>query len=245
MTNVAVIPARGGSKSLPRKNLAELQGHPLIAYSIDTALKLNWVDRVIVSTDDMEIRDCAIAYGSEVIIRPSSFAQDLSRDHELLLHILETDAALGEEDDIIFLRPTHPIRNPETISRAKSDFDQNRHNYSALRSLKRSQEIVFKTWAVRDNREAIPAFNKDITTVGDPANAPRQILPQTFYQDGYVEILPFATVKKFNNTSGDKILPFIIDEYSPDIDYLSDINQISEFLSGSSLPDWFSFPKKK
>lgn len=245
MTTVAIIPARGGSKSVPRKNLIDLHGHPLIAYTIDAARKCVCVDRVIVSTDDLEIHDYAIAYGSEVIMRPPELAQDLSRDHGLLLHILETDNHLSEEDDLVFLRPTHPIRNPETIYRAKLDFERNRNQYSSLRSMKRSQEIVFKTWAIGENRQAVPAFNKEITSVNDPANAPRQILPQTYYQDGYVEVLPFKTVTTFNNTSGEKVLPFIINEYSHDIDYLSDINQIAEYLSGPNLPDWFSFPKKK
>lgn len=244
MATVAVIPARGGSKSVPRKNLIELHGHPLVAYTIDAALKTGAIDRVIVSTDDLEIRQYSEAYGAEVVLRPSDLAQDQSRDHGLILHLLERDKNLSVDDYLVFMRPTHPIRNPKTIEKAIALYQLNEREYTSLRSMKKCQEIIFKTWAIGTHGEAIPAYNSQITNVDDPSNAPRQILPQTYYQDGYVEVLKFKTVMTYNNTSGSNVLPFIIDEYSHDIDYFDDLKQISEYLSGPDLPDWFSFPRK-
>lgn len=245
MASIAVIPARGGSKSVPRKNLVNLLGHPLIAYSIDAALKCKRIDRVIVSTDDEEIADNAFKYGAEVVRRPAEFATDDARDDGLILHILQVHPNIGTDDKLVFLRPTHPIRNPNTITAAQEHFDRNSSEFSSLRSMKSSQEIVFKTWGLAKDGSAIPAFNPHLTQVEDPSNAPRQILPPTFYQDGYVEVLPFSTVIDFGNTSGPKVLPFLIDEFSHDIDYLSDLEQISRYLMSSELPSWFSYPKQR
>jgi N-acylneuraminate cytidylyltransferase len=245
MASIAVIPARGGSKSIPRKNLIDVLGHPLISYTIDSALKCKSIDRVIVSTDDPEIARCAIMYGSEVVIRPTEYAKDTSRDDGLILHILRKFPEISQSDKVIFLRPTHPIRNPETIKKAQEKFEAGYQKFSSLRSMKLSNEIVFKTWGITEGGSAIPAFNSDLTEVEDPSNAPRQVLPPTYYQDGYVEILPFETVVKFSNTAGPRVLPFIIDEYSHDIDYLSDLQQIISYLNSGNLPEWFSFPAKK
>lgn len=245
MTSIAVIPARGGSKSVPRKNLVGLSGHPLLSYSIDVAFKCPLIDRVIVSTDDQEIAECSKRYGAEVVIRPSNLAEDYSRDGELVLHLMEVLKEISPSDRLVFLRPTHPIRNPETITRAQKLYEENSLKYSSLRSMKRSQEIIFKTWGIAEDGSAIPAFNPKLSLVEDPCNAPRQILPATFYQDGYVEVLPFATVMKYGNTSGARVFPFIIDEYSHDIDYVDDLNSIQRYLSMKDLPEWFSFPKQK
>lgn len=245
MASIAIIPARGGSKSVPRKNLVNLQGHPLIAYSIDAALKCKSIDRVIVSTDDEEIANYALKYGSEVVLRPAELATDDARDDGLILHILQVHPDIRADDKLIFLRPTHPIRNPDTITAAQKHFETNSSEFSSLRSMKSSQEIVFKTWGIAKDGSAMPAFNPRLTQVEDPSNAPRQILPQTFYQDGYVEVLTFSTVIEFGNTAGPKVLPFLIDEFSHDIDYLSDLEQISKYLTGSQLPDWFSFPVQR
>ena len=245
MASIAVIPARGGSKSVPRKNLMDLLGHPLISYSIDSALRCKSIDRVIVSTDDHEIAECARKYGAEVVIRPSELAGDASRDDGLLKHILQVLPEISPLDTLIFLRPTHPIRNPETIAKALKLFEENCQEYSSLRSMKSSQEIVFKTWGIAQDGSAMPAFNPHLTEVQDPSNAPRQVLPPTYYQDGYVEVLPFSTVTDFGNTAGPRVLPFIIDEFSHDIDYLSDMQQIAEYLTLSTLPEWFSFPNPR
>jgi hypothetical protein len=111
--------------------------------------------------------------------------------------------------------------------------------------MKSSQEIVFKTWGLAKDGSAMPAFNPQLTEVEDPCNAPRQTLPATFYQDGYVEVLPFSTVINCGNTAGPKVLPFLIEEFSHDIDYLSDLEAISKYLMSSELPPWFSYPKQR
>ena len=85
---IAIIPARGGSKSVPRKNLQDLGGRPLISYSIDAAFRCESIHQVYVSTDDLEIAQVSKSYGAKVLNRPQSMATDTSRDDELLKHAI-------------------------------------------------------------------------------------------------------------------------------------------------------------
>lgn len=88
--NIAIIPARGGSKRIPRKNIKEFHGKPMIAYSIETALESNCFDKVIVSTDDAEIAEVAIKYGAEVpFIRPANIADDYATTLDVVKHAVE------------------------------------------------------------------------------------------------------------------------------------------------------------
>lgn len=242
---LVVIPARGGSKSIPRKNLAPLLGIPLVAYTIDTALKLDFVDRVIVSTDDPEIEFESLRFGSEVIRRSSDISGDLSRDGELLLQILQECKSVSEQDMVLFLRPTHPVRKPETVKKAYRHLMNSKIEVDSLRSMKRNREVIFKSWGIGEDGLALPAYNPKLTSLHDPCNSPRQILPMTYYQDGYVDIFPFSTVSKFRNTSGNKVLPFLIDEFSEDIDNFEELERIENHLKRGNLPEWFAIPKPK
>ena len=240
---IGIIPARGGSKSLPRKNLQILMGIPLIAFTIQSALDSKKIDEVYVSSDDSEILDISKKFGAKIIRRPSQISGDFSRDSELLEHAITTELKDMSMDSLItFLRPSHPIRNPNTIDKAISIF-QSSEKFDSLRSMKTASEIPFKMWRIDETGVAINVTdNKAIDTI-DPCNAPRQLLPTTYYQDGYVDIFPFETIIKFGNTSGTKILPFIINEFSQDIDTYSDLKIIIEKLSSAKPPEWFKMPK--
>ncbi|MFZ6019832.1 MAG: cytidylyltransferase domain-containing protein, partial [Chloroflexota bacterium] len=110
---LAIIPARGGSKGIPRKNIRNFAGHPLIAYSIAAALQSRRITRVIVSTDDPEIAEVARAYGAEVpFLRPAELAQDSTLDLPVFQHALAwlTANEAYAPDVVVQLRPTSPIR---------------------------------------------------------------------------------------------------------------------------------------
>src|SRR5687767_14237993 len=112
----AVIPARGGSKGVPRKNLRSVSGVPLIAYSIKAALKTPSIERTIVSTDSPEIADVAKNLGADVpFFRPEEISQDRSTDYEFVAHMLEwlqnNEGKIPSQ--IVHLRPTTPLRDPE------------------------------------------------------------------------------------------------------------------------------------
>ena len=113
---IAVIPARGGSKGVPGKNIKLLAGRPLIAHTIDQASSVPELDRVVVSTDDREIRATALALGTEVIDRPADLATAEARTETALLHALDALAKRGEQFDyIVVLEPTSPFRSPDLI----------------------------------------------------------------------------------------------------------------------------------
>lgn len=116
---IAVIPARGGSKGVPKKNLHPLAGRPLIAHAIEAAKQSKYVERVIVSTDDQEIARIAADEGAEVIMRPAELATDEAPTEAALLHVVETlKAAEGYEVKVVVtLEPTSPLRTPELINR--------------------------------------------------------------------------------------------------------------------------------
>lgn len=118
MTTVcAIIPARGGSKGLPRKNVLPLAGKPLIAHTIEAARAARAVGRVIVSTDDAEIRDIAVRYGAEVVLRPPELAGDTASSESAILHVLEhLKLTEGVVPDLLaFLQCTSPLTLPEDI----------------------------------------------------------------------------------------------------------------------------------
>ncbi len=101
----AVIPARGGSKGVPRKNIKLLQGHPLISYSIVACKMSCLIDRVVVSTDDDEIAEVAKSYGAEILKRPEEYSQDNSTDWQVINHFFQS----YDVDDVVYLRPTTPL----------------------------------------------------------------------------------------------------------------------------------------
>jgi CMP-N-acetylneuraminic acid synthetase len=121
---ICFIPARGGSKSIPRKNIKLLNGKPLIAYSIESALKAKL--RTIVSTDDIEIAKVAVKYGAEVMIRPDNLAQDETSMYEVLKS--EIPKLKGKIDAVLLLQPTSPLRTDKQIKDAIERFDSDKED---------------------------------------------------------------------------------------------------------------------
>jgi len=115
---LGVIPARGGSKGIPRKNIRPIAGKPLIAWTIEAAAKSKYMDRFIVSTEDDEIKKVSEKFGAEVVARPQSLASDTASTLSVLEHILSKIPA----DTIVLLQPTSPIRNDGLIDSCIKEF---------------------------------------------------------------------------------------------------------------------------
>lgn len=117
---LAIIPARGGSKGIPGKNIIEIQGKPLIQYTIEEAIDAKYLDRVIVSTDDEAIAKASIKAGAEVpFIRPSNLATDTAKTIDVLIHAVSELKKKGESYDfIVLLQPTQPLRKSFHIDEA-------------------------------------------------------------------------------------------------------------------------------
>ena len=117
MKIIAVVPARGGSKAIPKKNIRMLAGKPLICYTLEEARKSKYLDRIVVSTDDYEIAGICRKLGAEVIERPPELATDTSPTEDALIHVLETLKRNEgyEADAVVTLEPTSPLRTHELI----------------------------------------------------------------------------------------------------------------------------------
>lgn len=146
---LAIIPARGGSKGVPRKNIRPLAGIPLIAHTIMQARQAQTVQRVIVSTDDAEIGTTAEQYGAEVIWRPGEISGDTASSESALLHVLEHVWAIEQHDPdlVVFLQCTSPIRRLDDIDNAVMMLRQSRAD--SLLSVVRTHAFL---WGIADNK---------------------------------------------------------------------------------------------
>jgi N-acylneuraminate cytidylyltransferase len=210
MEVLAVIPARGGSKSIPRKNVLPLAGHPLIAYSIAAGLASESVDRVIVSTDDIQITEIARQYGAEVpFIRPTELAADDTPDLPVFIQALETlDQSEGYRPDLVVqLRPTSPFRSVWQIDQAVYRLLEH-PEADSVRTVCEPFQNPFKMWQINPNGYLQPILESQYP---EAYNMPRQALPKVYWQTGYVDVAWSDTILKKHSMTGDIILPLVID----------------------------------
>ena len=226
MTEIlAIIPARGGSKGIPRKNIRDFAGYPLIAYSIAAGLKSELVTRVIVSTDDNEIAAVSREYGAETpFMRPSVFAEDNTTDLPVFEHALKW---LAENEDyhpdvVVQLRPTSPIRPPSCVDDAIRIL-LSHPEADSVRGVVPAGQNPHKMWRLPDGENAPMQNLLDVEGIAEPFNAPRQSLPPIYWQTGHVDAIRPRAILKQKSMTGEKIFPLMIDpDYTVDIDNLSD-----------------------
>lgn len=153
LKSVAFIPARSGSKRVPNKNIKLLGGHPLLAYTIRSAIDSGVFSAVICATDSQEYAEVACRYGAEVpMLRPATISGDKSPDIEWVEWILEALYQQGREFDAFsILRPTSPFRKPETIRRAWAQFTA-AEGVDSLRAVEKCQQHPGKMWVLRGER---------------------------------------------------------------------------------------------
>ncbi len=233
-TILAIIPARGGSKSVPRKNIKLLAGKPLIAWTIEEAKKSRHIDRVIVSTDDEEIARVARAWGAEVpFLRPPEISADLSKDIEFLTHAVDFLRAQEqyEPDIVVLLRATSPLKTVEDIDRGIETLANN-PDADASRPITEAPKHPYKMWkmAEEDKRFIEPFLPKSFTGMDEPYNGPRQELPDVYIHTGAMDVMRIRTIRELKSTSGKKLAHFFMKpEHSVNIDQPIDF-KMGEFL---------------
>jgi N-acylneuraminate cytidylyltransferase len=221
---LVVIPARGGSKGIPRKNIRSFAGYPLIAYSIAAGLQAKMVTRVIVSTDDAEIAEVARQWGAEApFLRPAEYAQDQTLDLPVFQHAL-TWLAENENyhpDVVVQLRPTSPIR-PRTCVDDAVRLLLNNPQADSVRGVVPSGQNPHKMWRIdRASGQMVPLLK--VEGVAEPYNSPRQILPPVYWQTGHIDAIRPQVILEQQSMSGQVILPLLLDpNFTVDIDNLSD-----------------------
>lgn len=231
-----VIPARGGSKSVPKKNIIPINGKPLIAYTIETALKVRDANRVIVFTDDDKIAEISRKYGAELPFRePNELATDHIYDLLVFQYILKwlRENENYKPDLIVHLWATAPIRNPKNIDIAIQMLI-NDNEADSVRSVTKPSSSPFRMWR-RDKSKYLssfmdkefPEFYKDNI---DPQQGPRQGLPEVVIQTEYLAILRRKVIEN-GSYSGKNILPFYHDSDNyAEINNPKDVEDIKRLL---------------
>jgi N-acylneuraminate cytidylyltransferase len=234
---LAIIPARGGSKGIPRKNIRDFAGFPLIAYSIKAATQSQLVTRVIVSTDDEEIATVAREYGAETpFLRPSEFAEDNTTDLPVFKHALTW---LEEHEDyhpdvVVQLRPTSPIRPVNCVDDAVRTL-LDHPDADSVRGVVESAQNPYKMWRV-DAKSGYMAPLIGVEGIPEAFNAPRQKLPLVYWQTGHVDAIRSEVILNRNSMSGTVIMPLIIDtRFTVDIDTPADWIQAERMVKDGNL----------
>lgn len=222
---LALIPARGGSKGIPRKNIRDFAGYPLIAWSIAAGLQSELVTRVIVSTDDDEIAAVAREFGAETpFLRPAELAQDITTDLPVFEHAL---AWLEENegyvpDGVVQLRPTSPIR-PHRLVDDAIEILLAHADADCVRGVVPAGQNPHKMWRLPQGENGPMQNLLDVDGIDEPYNAPRQSLPTIYWQTGHIDAIRTSSILEKRSLTGNLIYPLVIDSrYTVDIDNLWD-----------------------
>lgn len=224
MKVLGLIPARGNSKGIPKKNIKNLCGKPLIAWTIEEALKSNKLDNVVVSTEDEEIADISKQYGAEVpFMRPAELAKDSTPAIALVLHAIEQ---LPNFDSILLLQPTSPLRTVEDIS-GIIDFVVNRESCSAV-SVSQAFSHPFWTYSLVGNKLK-PFFCSD-------NSYQRQLLPEAYCLNGALYFASIQFLSKYRAFVTSDTLGYVMPKIrSIDIDDTDDWQLAECFMKSKQI----------
>tara|TARA_B100000315_G_C14510149_1_gene556587 strand:- start:293 stop:1060 length:768 start_codon:yes stop_codon:yes gene_type:complete len=246
MNTIAIIPARGGSKGIPQKNIKLLKGFPLVAYSIASAKLSKKIERVLVSTDSEEIAEIAVHFGAEVpFLRPAEYASDNSIDRDVVVHAMEwfSDNEKEMPEHWVYLRPTTPLRDPHLIDKAILQIT-NTPSSTSLRSGHKAPESPFKWFEKDSNGFFLPLYpeNSNLApskTILEYSNLPRQLFEPVYVPNGYVDIIKASFALNSQQFFGKKMIGFETQECQ-EVDTLDELKYIEFQLenSGSTLLDF-------
>ena len=205
-STVALIPARGGSKRVPGKNIRALFGRPLLAYTIAAAVESTEFDHILVSSDDRHTLELAGNYGADVLKRPERLATDTSPDIGWVTHALTALENSSDFDVFAILRPTSPFRTAETIRRAFLQWNSAKNDgYTSQRAVERVAQHPGKMWRVHAG-ELVPLLPQPSPQPWHDSQLAS--LPPVYVQNASLEIAPVLTVNETGTISGNRVLPF-------------------------------------
>ncbi len=226
---LGLILARGGSKSIPKKNIKLLGGKPLIAHTIEKAKTSRYIDRLILSTDDEAIAKVGREYGAETpFVRPKELAEDATTDYPVFVHAVTwlEEHEGWKPDFIVHLRPTHPFRNAAHIDlgiemlAAGPDAD-------SVWTVGAPPVTPYKMFQVKEDGFIAPVLT--IPGEREAFNWPRQKLPKAWNHYGQVDVMRYRTLMEKKSMCGEHILPIFLEGEVIDIDSLLDW-EFAEFL---------------
>jgi CMP-N,N'-diacetyllegionaminic acid synthase len=209
--SVAIIPARGGSKSIPNKNIVELGGLPLVAHTIIACKNSGLIP--VVSTEDANIAKISASYGATILDRPAHLSSDIATDHGFLKHFFDN----YQVNEAFFMRPTSPLRDPEVVKSVMDFYYNSSVEFTGLRTVHESRRSPYKMFKI-DNDGIASGLFEDFNGIKNYTNLPRQTFPLAYEPNGYCDIVLRETVEA-GLVYGDIIYcyqsPFIIDIDEP------------------------------
>jgi len=219
---IAIVPARGGSKGLPGKNVKDLLGKPMIAYTIEEALKSKYISEVIISTDCKEIEKIAIKYGAKSpFLRPEYLASDSAKAIDNYIYTIErlNDEFNYNIENFIVLQPTSPLRKVEDIDGAIELF-MNKNADSVISYTEEHHPIEWHKYITKDGK---------FENIFEEKLLNRQEIKKSYYPNGAIFVFDYKLIKSnnyFNKNSFAFIMPR---NRSIDVDYIDDFDY-AEFL---------------
>jgi N-acylneuraminate cytidylyltransferase len=213
MKRMALIPARSGSKGLKDKNIIDLCGKPLMAYSIEPAIESGLFDQVIVSTDSEHYADIARRYGSSVIMRCAELASDTATSFEVIADVLHRQSNMP--DELVLLQPTSPMRTVKHIHEAVSLFESNWDDFDFLVSVKQAEHVKDLVNMIDDDM-SLKYFDKDFS------NYRRQAYHDYSPNGAFFMAKPEAYLKQKHFFGARSIAYMMSDVDSVDIDHALD-----------------------
>ncbi len=224
-----IITARGGSKGLKNKNILDLSGKPLIAYTIESFLKSNIGGDCYVTTDNLDIANISKKYGAKIVDRPDEISQDFSSSAEAVIHLINDlkNKNIFNYTHFILLQPTSPLRTAHDINRAVEMYEKN--NSGSVVSMTEPHTHPYKHFILQDDWLVKPLFGDEFLA------APRQILPKILSQNGAIYVVEIETFLKNQLFCQPPVIPYIMPpESSVDIDTEIDL-KMAEFILNSKL----------
>jgi len=232
---LAIIPARSGSKGIRHKNIQEVGGKPMLAWSILHASSANNVTRTIVSTDSEEYAAIAREYGADTpFLRPAEISGDHATDLDVFFHALEwLQENEGYAPDIcVHLRPTCPVRNPKIIDEI-IDILQSTPNLDSVRTITPTVHPPYKMWHRRENGILTPLL--EVPDMAEPWNEPRQKLPETYLQTASIDVMWANVIREQRSMTGRRIYGFVESDIY-DIDSPEDLVRVNRKMKMNVAP---------
>ena len=224
---LAFIPARGGSKGIKDKNIVDLYGQPLIAYSINVAKNSKYIDEIIVSTDSEKIADVAKRYGATVpFVRPDEIARDTSTTLEAVLHAIEYLEMKNEKyDALVLLQPTQPLRTEDDVDGAIEKYFEN------------GEEALVSVSEVNDNPILIRTIAEDgklTTLLNMNSTCRRQDMPVYYRVNGCIYVNKISEINENTSFNDNKLGYIMKKEHSVDIDDMKDVYVAEYYLKSKN-----------
>ena len=226
---LAIIPARGGSKRLPGKNIKTLAGKPLIAHSIEFAKNSSEINKVVLSTEDDNIASIGKDFGAEIIKRPIELAQDTTKTAPVLLHVVDELEKTGYKPDIIILlQATCPIREIGLVKLALNTFYKNPQYDSFFTGFKKS--FTMALWTKTADNKAKALYDYHLR----PRWQDVEVNDKLIAEDGGFYAIKYDAFRKYRDFIGEN--PYIYEvKYTVDIDNQADFDRAESLINGVSV----------